>query len=105
LRVVERMHRSKLCEAVEGVVVCVPASERTQLQIIARPELDAVIQQKQRGLQVLGLVRIERRVEVGPAKSLSLIPCEQIRLTGAVAQLEPNVCTIELVFTERNRPV
>ena len=101
----ERMHRPEWGEAVEGVIVLVPAFEHRGLPAAVRAAVLTMTEQGKAGLKVLGLRAVEGRIQVGPAKALALVAGEQVRLADMAPVLEPDVGPVEFVVAVPHRPV
>src|ERR1022692_45085 len=71
----DRAHRG---EPVEGVVVLVPAVEGAALEILPSPKVLPVVEVQEHRLEVLGLVRIEGRIEVRPAEEARLVSGKKV---------------------------
>src|SRR5690606_38169056 len=61
-----------------------------------------MIQDHQQRLNVLRLVRIERRIEIGPSKELVLIANKKVGLRTFASQLQARVKALEIMVAERN---
>ena len=104
-RVLERMNRPHRREPVEGIIVLVAPVMDAGFQKIPGCKVGAMIQGEEHRFQVLGLIRIEGRVQVGPAEELRLVTRKQVGLTAGTPQLEANIRPIEAMLAIRNRTI